>query len=316
MPADSKQIEQRFEGCLLGAFAGDCLGAVVQAAQPAVIRHRYGSGEQLLALAPASYTCVSEMLAATATSLALYPQFDGAHMAACLLEFYSSDRGYGQGSAIALERLRKGCVWSEAAAQGQGRGCSGNGAASRIAQVGLLDPGDTDFLRWVAEESAGITHQHSLGAEGAVLMAFGVALAVNAESLEAAEFLARLGAECQVREFRSRLESARSLLAREPQAEELVARLGNNSTALGSVVTALYCFAANPESFAGALAQALSLGGNSSSIAAMTGALSGAYLGRGALPPGLLDSLERSRVSVELLAGEAAKLASFSPASG
>jgi ADP-ribosylglycohydrolase len=88
----------------------------------------------------------------------------------------------------------------------------------------------------------------------------------------------------------------------------VVDKLGNGQTALGSVVTAAYCFALNAESFEDTVAAAFALGGNASAIAAMAGAISGAYLGAGGIPERWLGALESGRVSRESLVDLGARL--------
>ena len=77
----------------------------------------------------------------------------------------------------------------------------------------------------------------------------------------------------------------------------IVDRLGNNQTALGSVVTALFCFAYQSNSFADAAATALRLGGNATAIVSMTLALSGAHLGVEGIPPAWIEGLEPAEIT-------------------
>ncbi len=293
---------------------GDSVGARFEGMEHAAIRHRDATAEKLVEVAPGPYTAVTEMTAAVAESLSEHPEFDGADMAARLLDYHSAERGYGQGTVSSYERLSHGCPWNEAGLGEAGRGCFGNGAASRSAAVGLLGTEDAEWLRWVAEEAAGITHQHALGCEGAALLALAVALALSSRGrrLSGSGFLERLAAETQLREFRSRLETAVFLVEGDREPKVIVDRLGNNSTALGSVVTALYCFAAHPATFDDAVALAASLGGNASAVAAMTGAVSGAHLGRDALPRHWVDGLQVGRVSPQGLGALARRLAELS----
>jgi len=63
--------------------------------------------------------------------------------------------------------------------------------------------------------------------------------------------------------------------------------------AIESVPTALAAFAIAPDSFEQAIGRVILLGGDTDTLAAMTGALSGAYLGAGRLPKRLVDLLEK-----------------------
>lgn len=65
---------------------------------------------------------------------------------------------------------------------------------------------------------------------------------------------------------------------------EVVQQVGNGIAAFEAVPAALYAFLRHPESFTEAVLYALSLGGDTDTIASMTGALAGAYLGERAIP--------------------------------
>jgi poly(ADP-ribose) glycohydrolase ARH3 len=92
--------------------------------------------------------------------------------------------------------------------------------------------------------------------------------------------------------YRDKLEDIGMLLNQPSEPEIIIEHLGNASTALNSVPTAIYCFLSHPRSFKEALIFAVSLGGDTDTIAAMTGAISGAYHGRKALPSQWLSDLE------------------------
>jgi ADP-ribosylglycohydrolase len=299
------------EGCLLGVLLGDSLGSVVENASARVVEHRHPSAAQIRSIRPGPYGSTTEMTVALAESLVAHPEFDGEHFAARLLARRHDARGYGQGTTLALERLRAGATWEEAGTAPAGRGCYGNAAAARSASVGLVHGDDVGMLRWVAEEAAGVTHTHSLGVEGAVLLSFGVALAVEnrEDDLDALAFFETLAGETQVREYRTRIVVAAGIAARAWDPALVVERLGNNQSALGSVVTALLCFAAHADDFVAAMSAALRLGGNATAIAAMTGALSGAHLGREEIPADWVEGLEKAEISAALLARIAGQLA-------
>ena len=80
---------------------------------------------------------------------------------------------------------------------------------------------------------------------------------------------------------------------------------GNGIAAADSVVTAVACFGLTPHSYELTIANAILLGGDTDTIAAMAGAISGAFLGRQAIPQMLVDRLEdgyQGRTYIEQLA--------------
>lgn len=296
-----------FEGCLLGVMVGDSLGALVENASPGLVASRYGSPRERRALRPGPYGSTTEMTVALAESLAADAEFDGEHFASRLLERCHESRIYGQGTSIALAQLDAGAPWNEAAATAVGRACYGNAAAARSAPVGLAYARDLALLRWVAEEAAVVTHAHALAAEGAVAFAHGVALAHvgRGRRLDGSIFFETIAREAQMREFRAHLEIAAGLLDKPWRPETVVSRLGNNQTTLGSVVTALLCFARHADDLVEAVTAALGLGGNATSIVAMTAALAGAHRGRAAIPPDWIAGLEAGEITSATLVGVA-----------
>ncbi len=115
-------------------------------------------------------------------------------------------------------------------------GSFGNGAAMRVAPVGLFFHDDLDLIWEKARQSALPTHTHPLGIEGAQLLAVGVALALRDGPFDRAVFFAELIARSQCDEYRvslNRAAAARSL--------EEIAVLGYAITARESATTARAC---------------------------------------------------------------------------
>ena len=74
--------------------------------------------------------------------------------------------------------------------------------------------------------------------------------------------------------------------------QAVIALLGNGIAAFESVPTAIYSFLRCPKSFPEVVSYAISLGGDTDTIASMAGAISGAYLGLGAIPSVWRERLE------------------------
>ena len=129
----------------------------------------------------------------------------------------------------------------------------------------------------------------SLGDRGAQLLALAVALCSHSDGFDRVAFFRELLLACESAEYRGKLDEARQV-----QATEQLAGLGNQIEALHSVPTAIASFALTPESFEETIGNVIFLGGDTDTLAAMAGALSGAYLGAGRLPARLVGLLERS----------------------
>jgi len=91
------------------------------------------------------------------------------------------------------------------------------------------------------------------------------------------------------------------LLSVEADKLTIIKELGNGVEAHNSVPTAIYSFLKNADNFKDSVLYAISLGGDTDTIGAMTGAISGAYHGIEAIPEDWKRDLER-REYIENLA--------------
>jgi len=306
------KLRLKFLGCLVGTAIGDALGA-----------RREGRGmsrsEDIVSLAEMLeqliYTDDTHMTIGIAESLIESKGFNGEHMAQTFIKNYQAEpwRGYGPGPPIIFGMIKSGETW-DSAANGLYRGGSfGNGSAMRVAPVGLLYSRNLEKLREIAYQSSSITHSHELGKEGAALQSCAVALALNTpsdEEIDREAFLFRLQNFIQDRLYKEKVARIRELLGEQDKAK-VVAVLGNNIEAPRSVPTAIYCFLRQPQSYKDTVIYAISLGGDTDTIAAMAGAISGAYLGIEAIPSEWRAKLE-NREYIEALTEKLWHIATFS----
>ena len=243
------------------------------------------------------YTDDTHMTIGVAESLAECGGFDGAHMAGRFVDNYYREpwRGYGPGPPRVFRLIKGGKPWNEAAGNIYPGGSFGNGAAMRVAPVGLFFWNRPLELREVAYQSSLITHAHVLGKEGAALQAMAVALAVAEDPerpFESLSFTSHLLDFTIEDVYREKLGKFSMLLERPDDRQRVVRELGHGIEAFNSVPTAIFAFLAHPGDFASTVIYAISLGGDTDTIASMAGAISGAYLGVDALPGEWLSRLE------------------------
>ncbi|MFC1860815.1 ADP-ribosylglycohydrolase family protein [Chloroflexota bacterium] len=177
-------------------------------------------------------------------------------------------------------------------------------SAMRIAPVGVFYHDDAAKVREVAVKSSRITHTHKLGMGGAALHAYTIALATGLdpeETFSIADFLKKLSTFIQDETIYLKKLDAIYRMLLEPDRGRVVAELGHGIEAFNAVPPAIFCFLCNPDSFSQAVIQAISLGGDTDTIGAMTGAISGACLGCDAIPGRWKDKLE-NRIYIEGLA--------------
>jgi poly(ADP-ribose) glycohydrolase ARH3 len=303
-------VRDRARGALLGTFVGDALGMPFEGVAPGAIpravemvKARRGRG---------TYTDDTQMMIALAESLIERSRVEEEHLARAFQEAYDPERGYGGGTRRVFELWATGTPVADAAGQVfAGRGSRGNGAAMRIAPVAVCFRDEPSRLRAEAASSARVTHAHPVGVDGAVVQAAAIGAALRDDDiLEAARVAARTG------EMRTALEDVGVLLAERRGAREVHARLGSSSDAGESVCAAIYSALAHP-AFEAAVRFAVRLGGDTDTVAAMSGAIAGARNGVQSIPPRWLDALEdgeRGRSHVERLAARLAVSADRSKA--
>lgn len=274
-------LKSRFVGCMVGSATGDALDSSLEGIPPRNFRIKNIPFD-------GRWTDDTHMMIGVAESLLKNRGFDGEHMALTFLKNWEREpqRGYGPGPPKVFRMIKSGIPWAEAPKRLYGgMGSFGNGAAMRVAPVGLLYYNNTENVRKIAHKSAGITHIHQLGREGAAIQAYAVASAVQTETnnLDPQKLLNSVINFSKNEAYQEKLEKAKSLLHVENK-ERISRELGNGVEAFNSVPTAIYCFAKNHQNYARTVSYAISLGGDTDTIAAMSGAIAGAYHGEEELP--------------------------------
>lgn len=302
MTPTTPPLPDRFEGCLYGLAVGDALGANFEGHPPEAVRARFASVDALIAYPQEEiwYTDDTQMAIGVAEALVQDGEIVEETLCRAFVANYVPARGYGRGARAILEAMEEGGDHHQIAERYFPGGSYGNGAAMRVAPVGLFFRDDVRRLWQQARLSALPTHLHPLGIEGAQLLALAVGICTRTERFDRADFFAELLGACQSADYRAKLEQAARV-----QSPDDLAGLGNGIEALQSVPTAIACFALTPESYEETIGNAIFLGGDTDTIAAMAGALSGAYLGVSRLPArliGLLESSPKGQAYIKLLA--------------
>ena len=360
------RLRDRARGALTGLAVGDALGMPTQTLPLATVRARYGvldgfrPGPDDNAISrglPAGRVTddtdqavlLGELLVAGGGEL------DPHAFARALAEWEGRMRAAGSLDLLgpstrrALDRLAAGVPVARA-----GRGGDTNGAAMRIAPVGVAVPAaPLGRLVDAVRRASMVTHNTGVAIAGAAAVAAavsaGLAGASLPESLRLAVAAARLGgragpergdpdaaapagahpaapgpagAEPAGADVAARLQRALDLVAaRDPAtpldavARAVAGELGTGVATRESVPTALAVAALFPDDPWTACRHAASLGGDSDTVAAMTGAVVGAHAGATALPaavparlaaanPGLrLDPLADALLALRARAG-------------
>jgi ADP-ribosylglycohydrolase len=303
-------IRDQLAGSILGQALGDALGFVVEAQPPEAARNY-----------------VTEWLRTGRASERAHPQFpfgqysDDTQLARELLRSFQEsggwnpaafatrlarlfrdrrDIGAGQGTRSAALRLLMGVPWSES---GTPAPYAGNGSAMRAGPLGLLLPTRQAICR-AAREQSRVTHLDHRCAAGAVAVACAVSIAARREPIETAGFLSEVS-DCTRGEDRSVADAIRGLAEWIGLSPEAAARhvhasgldpahprwQGISAFVTPSVLWSLYSFLRAPDDYWETMCTAIGVGGDTDTMAAIAGAISGARLGVSGLPKDLLAHL-------------------------
>jgi poly(ADP-ribose) glycohydrolase ARH3 len=304
-------ISDRFAGCLLGLAVGDAVAAPFEGLDGYAIHRDFGGAAGIVReppLAELCYTDDTEMAIGVAECLVRLGRIDPDVLAEIFAANFDRRRGYGPGAATILVGMGQGHRWQDLVTSVYPNGSYGNGAAMRVAPVGLAFHDDVDRVAAEAAASASVTHAHPLGVDGAVVMASAVALLVTDEPFDHGAYCMRLAGLARTEEFRWQLKTAAKLGAGDS------IPFGSGIEAHRSVVSAICCFGLTPNRYEDVVTRALGLGGDVDTVAAMAGALAGTHLGIGGVPSRLIDRLENGRWGREAIGRLAGRLAGVAQA--
>ncbi|XP_066995211.2 ADP-ribosylhydrolase ARH3 [Anabrus simplex] len=335
---DGLLLAAKFRGGLLGSLIGDCLGAPYEGDVniSKVVLQQYfnklGGSYTANKVPYKPYTDDTAMTKCVASSLIAKGGLDPQDLAKRFVVEYFNDprRGYGHNVKDVFSKLRAQKFedpFGPAREQFDGAGSLGNGAAMRIAPLALFYHQNYEELVEKAKLSAQITHTHKLGVDGTVLQAAAVYQSLQAnpkQNLDVKEFskglLQKMAAIEKDEEglglddphpYQTQLKIIQDLLAKEDGAtdRDVQKLLGNSVAAQFSVPTAIFCFLRAQESipdietenpFQRTIQYAISLGGDTDTIASVAGAIAGAFYGSSVINDSFIKHCESSEEIIKL----------------
>jgi poly(ADP-ribose) glycohydrolase ARH3 len=289
-------LRDKFRGAILGCFLGDAFGSGFEGMNPEKARFHLSNLSKKLTR---SYTDDTDMTLALGESIAESCEIDPEGIAKHFSLSCDLTRGYAIGTIKAVLAFRAGLQWHQVGRIVFEEGSFGNGTAMRVSPVGLFYHHDLDDLQEAAIKQANVTHVHSLGQWGAVMQACSVGLAVSQnpkEPFKKEQMVTNLR-EVLWRgpiEYMRALNKIEEMVAqgKKLQAWEVVQSLGNGVEAHLSVPSACYIALTFSPDFCDAIRAAISLGGDTDTIAGMVGAIVGAHVGEKGLPVEWIEQLE------------------------
>lgn len=322
-------LSDKFAGCLLGAMIGDVAGAAVEGEFPGYIRKTYKDVNAILAVSSVPepfggtwrvgrYTDDTQMMLALAEWLLHDDITDGQALLRRFVTTFEPWRRYGPSTARILQAFSEYPEkWRTTAEHFMQGGSYGNGSAMRVAPVGLRFHHDMKGLIETARLSSITTHTHPLAIQGATLQAGAVALAVREEGKpEPERFLFMLsvilkqvvvppGTEDL---FFKKLRIMEEGFKKGIKPLDISEKLGTDVEVFNSVPYAIYSALWNSLSFEDAVHDAIFAGGDTDTIACMTGAVSGALLGKEAIPADWCNAVKEEEYNPDRVRGYAERL--------
>jgi len=285
-PTDATQasitVQSRVLGCILGGALGDAWGGPSE-----------GSTGRVSFEIPARPVLSddTQLTLATCQSIIERGRVDPEKLASHFLSWFLAGRIHGIGSSTlkAMRDLATGTHWALAGARGEY--AAGNGAAMRIAPLAfLLDPADSD--RAMIRDVCRITHHNDEAYVGALAVVLAIRSVLSGNWMQQQSFLTAVVDDLPDSAVRDRV---KDLLPLKVTGSEVARRFGATGHVVDTVPLALYCaqfIASKP--LTSVLVQTIYVGGDTDTIASITGQLAGVVVGAAGVPSDLLADVHGS----------------------
>ena len=304
----------QFSGCLVGQCLGDATGFAVEGFSPEACKRYvedYLRTEKVgefgrFPFPFGQYSDDSQLARELMQSYVAREKFDPADYAERIKLIFAEKRivAFGYSTKEAVKRLVQGASWEES---GTPSPSAGNGSAMRAAPIGLFFFDNPEMLIRAAHNQGRITHTDPRCSAGAVAISGAVALVLRHKTIDAESFISTLADWANAIDslMASELKKLPEWLAMPPEkAVTFIANAGFDTEyvddeewkgmsgyVISSVLWSLYSFLKTSDDYWETICTAISAGGDTDTTAAMAGAISGAFLGIGAIPPRLTGHL-------------------------
>ncbi len=295
----NSDLKDLFRGSILGVAIGDALGMPTEGMKIEEITETYGYIEDFFPsplgdLNAGEWTDDTEQMVILAESIVDRIYLDPEDFTSKLISWAENAFKIRTGPTTrqALRNLLRGASWDRA-----GVDSATCGAAMRVAPIGLVYHFNIDLVERYAAISASITHKNQSAIAGAVAVATAISCLVSDFSDE--EMLSEVVS--RTRKY-DKLISEKIEYSEEIKNEGLeyaVEKLGNSIMTWDVVPMAFYCFFSS-DNFSDAVKKGANAGGDTDSIAAIAGGISGAKFGENSIPDKWKNKVKDSSYLIEL----------------
>ncbi|HRX79648.1 MAG TPA: ADP-ribosylglycohydrolase family protein [Pirellulaceae bacterium] len=310
-------------GCLLGMAIGDALGLPREGLSArraeklfgaGEIRHRLALGRGMISDDTEHACMTAQALLAAGTDVKRFQNSLAWRLRWWLL---GVPVGIGLGTLRAILRL-----WIGVSPRHSGVRSAGNGPAMRAPIIGVLLADTPDSMKLIAQASTRITHRDIRADQGAMAIAIAAAYAARPANLpfQACKALEHVRNGITEPKLLKLLDKVREHLEQGASPAALAADMeltrGITGYIYHTVPIALFCWLRYYGDFRESVTQAIRLGGDTDTVAAITGALAGASVGQSGIPKEWLDGLIEWPRSVYWMENLTARLAQQFPEHG
>jgi ADP-ribosyl-[dinitrogen reductase] hydrolase len=298
-------LHQAFAGCLLGTAIGDALGLASEGLSPQRQARMFPRTERYHLLPFGRGMCSDDtehtvMVAQSLVETAGFARALGDALVfranlAWRLRWWLLGLPAGIGLATLRGILK---LWLFLPPRWQGAFSAGNGPAMRSALIGVFWAGEPELMRWHVEASTRLTHSDPKATQAALAVAVAAARSSQAGG--------RVDAGAFAQEMRELLGAdgteLSALIGKVAQSVDAGQSTRDFATALGlqrgvtgyafhTVPVALHAWLAHPADYREAVLAVIRCGGDTDTVAAITGAIAGAGCGLDGLPQEWLGRL-------------------------
>ena len=275
-------LKDKVRGCLIAGAIGDAMGGAFEGHR-GPLRYREHDDWRI--------SDDTQLTLATCESIIELGNVNPEHVAERFLQWYKQRRLSGVGSSTlkALRDLDAGAHWALAGAKGEMS--AGNGAAMRIAPLAFhLDPGSAE-QRQLIRDVCRITHHNEEAHVGALAVVAAIRWLTFDETASPTQLFEAVLNYLPDSRVRDRIVELKSL-PNDLSVEEVGKQYGTSGYVVESVPLALYA-ARNIDRFPLKLVlrDAIEAGGDTDTIASITGQIAGAWIGASQIPAELIESL-------------------------
>ena len=309
------EFTRRCRGAILGTAFGDALGLPVEGMTAEQIKVQHGVVDDYLPFAAGlgRYSDDTQLTLATGLSIVRQNGLDAEDCAYSCAELFDPERGYGRSALEILSLLKNGHDYRTTGKLIFPEGSFGNGAAMRIAPVGLMYGHlPVEKLREFVTAAVLSTHDHVEAVDAALLVALFVGRLSRISSsgeINLELLFIELSNSCLDRSMREKIDLAWSLLVSRVEDHIAAEQIGCGVRSSESVVLAIFLASRHIDDAETAIIKAVHSGGDTDTIAAMVGAIVGARHGDQKFPERWHARLERGEAGYQTLVDMAEALA-------